>query len=131
VQVADRPLLSLEQFGLGGFDSVRGYRQDRILTDNGVYGSIEARVPIFRIREIQSLAQITPFLDWGTGWNSGNRTTPSQSTLLSMGLGLRWQFSNVVTARLDWGIPLISKDQSNNSLQESGILFSITSNVSR
>lgn len=129
VQLADRPLLSLEQFGLGGFDSIRGYRQDQLLTDNGLYGSIEARIPIFRIREIDSVAQITPFLDWGKGWNSGDRTDPEEKTLASIGIGLRWQFSDRATARLEWGIPLINSNASNNSLQESGILFSLTSNV--
>jgi hemolysin activation/secretion protein len=129
LQLADRPLLSLEQFGLGGFESIRGYRQDQLLTDNGLYGSIEARIPIFRIPKIQSVAQITPFLDWGTGWNSGDRADPEDKTLASIGLGLRWQFSDWATARLEWGIPLINSNSSSNSLQESGVLFSLTSNV--
>lgn len=129
VQMADRPLLSLEQLGLGGFDSVRGYRQDQLLTDNGLYGSIEARIPIFRIRQIDSVAQITPFVDWGMGWNSGDRTDPTEKHLASIGIGLRWQFSDRATARLEWGIPLLNSDSTGDSLQESGILFSLTTNV--
>jgi hemolysin activation/secretion protein len=35
VQFADRALIPREQFGLGGLGSVRGYRQDFLLTDNG------------------------------------------------------------------------------------------------
>lgn len=131
LQLADRPLLSLEQFGLGGFDSIRGYRQDQLLADNGLYGSIEARIPIFRIPQIRSVAQITPFVDWGTAWNSGDRAEPEDKTLASIGLGLRWQFSDWATARLEWGIPLINSNSSSNSLQESGVLFSLTSNVFR
>ena len=126
VQMADRPLLSLEQLGLGGFDSVRGYRQDQLLTDNGLYGSIEARIPIFRIRQIDSVAQITPFVDWGMGWNSGDRTDPTEKHLASIGIGLRWQFSDRATARLEWGIPLLNSDSTGDSLQESGVLFSLT-----
>jgi len=129
VQMADRPLLSLEQLGLGGFDSVRGYRQDQLLTDNGLYGSIEARIPIFRIRQIDSVAQITPFVDWGMGWNSGDRTDPTEKHLASIGIGLRWQFSDRATARLEWGIPLLNSDSTGDSLQESGVLFSLTTNV--
>ena len=34
-QVADRPLVPLEQFGTGGAGSVRGYRQDTLITDGG------------------------------------------------------------------------------------------------
>ena len=45
VQLADRTLVPLEQFGLGGQESVRGYRQDLLLTDNGALASAEVRFP--------------------------------------------------------------------------------------
>ncbi len=48
VQVANRAILPFEQFGLGGVDSVRGYCQDALLADNGVFTSMEARLPIAR-----------------------------------------------------------------------------------
>jgi hypothetical protein len=35
VQLSPDELVPLEQFGLGGIESVRGYRQDALLTDNG------------------------------------------------------------------------------------------------
>ncbi len=35
IQLATEPLVSLEQFALGGPDSIRGYRQYLFLTDNG------------------------------------------------------------------------------------------------
>jgi hemolysin activation/secretion protein len=38
VQLADRALVPLEQIGLGGQDTIRGYRQDVLLTDNGAFG---------------------------------------------------------------------------------------------
>ncbi|MEB3273815.1 MAG: ShlB/FhaC/HecB family hemolysin secretion/activation protein [Prochlorothrix sp.] len=131
MQLADRPLLSLEQFSNGGFGSVRGYRQDKLLSDNGFFGSIEARIPIFRINQINSVAQVTPFFDYGVGWNSGDREEPAEARLASIGLGLRWRFANRVTARLDWGLPLINNgDNDNSSLQESGFLFSIDTDLS-
>jgi hemolysin activation/secretion protein len=49
VQLANKTLLPLEQFGLGGIDSIRGYRQDQLLTDNGLFASAELRVPILRL----------------------------------------------------------------------------------
>ena len=131
VQLADRPLLSLEQFSNGGFGSVRGYRQDKLLSDNGFFGSIEARIPIFRIEQIKSVAQITPFLDYGVGWNSGDRADPVARRLASIGLGLRWRFADRVTTRLDWGVPLINNDDNErSSLQENGFLFSIETDLS-
>jgi len=42
IQLADRPLLSLEQIGIGGVQSVRGYRQDLLLTDSGAIASAGA-----------------------------------------------------------------------------------------
>ncbi len=125
-QLANRPLLSLEQFRLGGLGSVRGYREDRVIADSGVFASLEARVPVIRIPEWESLVQITPFVDIGHGWNTGDRADPDPQTLASVGIGALWQISDRFTARLDYGIPLINGDDSGDSLQESGVLFSIT-----
>lgn len=44
-QVADAPMVSSEQFSLGGFDTVRGYFESETLGDNGVAGTLELRSP--------------------------------------------------------------------------------------
>lgn len=44
-QISDQPLISSEQFGLGGFDSVRGYLESENVGDNGLMGSFELRSP--------------------------------------------------------------------------------------
>lgn len=44
-QLSDQPLVSSEQFGLGGLDSVRGYLESENVGDNGLFGSIEFRTP--------------------------------------------------------------------------------------
>lgn len=134
VQFADRTLVPFEQFGLGGLESVRGYRQDALLTDNGVFASAEVRIPIARFSERNNLLQITPFFDVGTGWNrSGRETSPSSqldnNTLVSVGLGLRLQLQNRLTARLDWGIPIISIPGDKHTWQENGLYFSIIFNA--
>ena len=54
-QLASSSLLPLEQFGLGGLDSIRGYRQDLLLTDNGTFASAEVQIPILRLRETNSI----------------------------------------------------------------------------
>jgi hemolysin activation/secretion protein len=125
IQLSDRPLLSVEQFGLGGIDTVRGYRQDALLTDSGLFGSVEARFPIARMPNWNSTVSLTPFLEFGHGWNRG-RNNPENSTLLAAGLGLRWRVGNQFTARLDWGIPLIALKKSDDpTLQENGIYFTV------
>lgn len=123
VQLADRKLLGLEQFGIGGQTTVRGYRQDQLLTDNGVQASAEIRLPIARVS--QGVLQLTPFIDTGTGWNNGG-SNPRNNTLISTGLGLLWRQGNNFTARLDWGIPLTSVDsQRDKTWQENGLYFSV------
>lgn len=126
-QIANGGLLASEQIGAGGQATVRGYRQDQILSDNAVLASAELRYPILRVPKIKGVLQVTPFLDFGTGWNSSDigRTPLTNKTLLSTGLGLLWQQNNRLTARLDWGIPIISVESEKNSWQENGLHFSV------
>ncbi|MBV6626275.1 MAG: BamA/TamA family outer membrane protein [Rivularia sp. (in: Bacteria)] len=132
VQLADRPLVPLEQIGIGGQESVRGYRQDALLTDNAVFASAEVRLPIARFAGQNNLLQVAPFLDFGTAWNRGGRdesnTQSETETLLSLGLGLRLQLQNRLTARFDWGIPLITVEGDKDTLQENGLYFSVIYN---
>jgi hemolysin activation/secretion protein len=64
---------------------------------------------------------------WAQLWNNSG-TNPDPNTLASVGLGLQLALGNVLQARLDWGIPLISVDSSERTLQEQGLLFSIIVN---
>ena len=128
-QLADRSLVPLEQFSLGGQETVRGYRQDLYLTDSGVSASAEVRFPILRVRQIGGLLQIAPFVDLGTVWNNSGRDNPAASTLASIGIGLRWQMSNRLSARFDWGIPLVGVDSTRRTLQEKGLYFSVDYNL--
>ncbi|MDJ0688732.1 MAG: ShlB/FhaC/HecB family hemolysin secretion/activation protein [Xenococcaceae cyanobacterium MO_188.B32] len=123
-------LLPSEQFSVGGLGSVRGYRQDQLLTDNGLFTSIEVRRTILRISEGQGRLQLIPFIDYGRGWNSSQKTNPEPNDLVSVGVGLQWQQGDNFTARLDWGIPLVDADLRNRTWQENGILFTVQWNPS-
>ncbi|MGM3307446.1 ShlB/FhaC/HecB family hemolysin secretion/activation protein [Anabaena sp. WFMT] len=125
LQLAADSLVPLEQFGLGGQISVRGYRQDTLLTDNGLLFSAEFRLPIVRAAKIGGVLQLTPFIDVGQGWNTKG-DNPSTSTLVGTGLGLLWKQGNNFSARLDWGIPLVSVEGEKSSLQENGLYFSVS-----
>lgn len=126
VQLADRPLLSAEQVGLGGFGSIRGYRQDALLADNGVIANAEFRFPIVTIPK-QAALLLIPFIDVGTAWNSSNIKLPD-NTLASVGLGLQLVTPGNFSARIDWGIPLVNLDSSKKTWQENGIYFSVQYN---
>ncbi len=125
LQLAANPLVPLEQFGLGGQDTVRGYPQNYLLSDSGVFASAELRFPILRVPREQTLVQLTPFIDFGTAWNQRGNPSLRTSTLLGAGLGLRWQQGDALTVRLDYGIPLIDVEKGDNTLQEKGIYFSV------
>jgi hemolysin activation/secretion protein len=127
VQLAGSSLVPLEQFRIGGVDSVRGYRQDLSLGDSGALASAELRIPIFRISKIDGLVQLTPFVDVGTLWNNDNLEIEN-STLPSVGLGLSFSTGDSFNARLDWGIPLTDVKNQSGSLQEDGVYFSLDYN---
>ena len=119
-------LLPLEQFGIGGHDTVRGYRQNALLTDSGIYGSFEVRFPVHKGRDVEGTLYLVPFLDAGVGWNVKPSTNPDDTVLVGTGLGLLWSTSdNNLTARLDFGFPLTSVDSRERTWQESGVYFSI------
>ena len=124
LQIANSPLVPVEQFAIGGLGSVEGYPQNYLSTDNGIFGSIEVRLPILRMPKQKTLLQIVPFIDIGSGWNDDGRSTVS-STLLSAGIGLLWQQGANFNARIDYGIPLKYVPRYGNSLNADGILFSV------
>ena len=123
-QASDRPLVPVEQFSLGGALSIRGYRQDALLGDNGLFSSAEVRATVAQISQLNTSIQLTPFFDFGKVWNSDDLTFDT-STLVSTGIGLRVQSGDYFTARIDYGIPLVDLDSSGDSLQEDGVYFSV------
>ncbi|WP_439956635.1 ShlB/FhaC/HecB family hemolysin secretion/activation protein [Nostoc commune] len=128
LQLSTRALVPLEQFGLGGLRSVRGYRQDILLTDNGFLASAEVQLPVLRVKNVGGVLQVVPFIDFGVGWNSSGNPGPNTNTLLGLGLGLQWQMSDRLNARLDYGIPLTDIQDRGRTLQEDGIYFSVVAN---
>lgn len=122
LQLADRCLVSLEQFSSGGESSVRGYAQDTLLGDNGLFLSVELRNTIARIPKWNTSLELIPFVDLGRIWNSDN-VQLEKNTLSSLGLGLQLLVGDNFTARIDWGIPLTNIESKGDSLQEQGVHF--------
>ncbi|MEM8639055.1 MAG: ShlB/FhaC/HecB family hemolysin secretion/activation protein [Cyanobacteria bacterium P01_G01_bin.54] len=127
-QLSDRPLLSGEQFGLGGQSTVRGYRQNALLTDNGLLGVAELYVPVLTLGDELWTVELIPFFNFGTGWNNGESEQPETQTLVSFGSGLQVSLSDIFSARLDWGIPLVHLSDTNETWQENGLYFQLLYN---
>ena len=125
IQLADNVLLPAEQFAIGGAGSVRGYRQDQLQADNGVFGSLEVQLPIIRHRRSDSVVHLVPFFDWGHVWNAASSEEADPNTISALGLGVQWSWGDRVTARLEYGIPLVNLESRDRTWQENGVLFSI------
>ena len=128
LQLAADPLVPTEQFSLGGVSTVRGYRQDALLTDNGFFAAAELRLPIARFSQLNANLQFSPFVDFGVGWNTDDEET-NFSTLLGTGVGFILQTEERFSARIDWGLPLINNESEDNTLQESGVYFQLQYNL--
>ncbi|WP_242045816.1 MULTISPECIES: ShlB/FhaC/HecB family hemolysin secretion/activation protein [unclassified Calothrix] len=120
-QLTPNSLLSIEKLSLGGVDTVRGYRQNQLVSDNGVLASIEFRLPLSN--QLKTV-QLTPFFEIGGGWNN-RAENPDPGIIASLGTGLRWQVTPDLNLSLDYGIPLIAVKDKGNSLQDNGLYFSL------
>jgi hemolysin activation/secretion protein len=137
-QIADRPLLSLEQLELGGISSVRGYLENQALRDNGVLASLEVRVPVWEDKDHNALVSLAPFTDLGVGWDNVETSGPGAANNMgeqgvimpSAGLGLLFAPIKYVNGQIYWGYGF-NRDQVPNGhgLQNQGLEFSLVFNA--
>lgn len=110
-------LLPSEQFGLGGYDTVRGYNMRELSTEQGLLLSGEVRSPALPvlhyfkwIKPVDAI-QFLVFLDYGYGrFKKSLPFDEKNQYLLGAGPGLRYTLDPYLTARLDWGIKLHKKE---------------------
>ncbi len=113
------PLLAIEKYGLGGAHSVRGYRENLFVRDEGWLGSLEARYAVRPNR-----LSLAVFLDAGGASSLGPKK--NRESLESLGAGLLWTPSKNLDIRGYWGKALTSVDLGpNRHLQDDGVHFSI------
>jgi hemolysin activation/secretion protein len=124
VQLSEDPLLSVEQYSAGGHASVRGYRENQLVRDQGYFGSVELRWPLWRDPvDGRTLVQLAPFFDVGGAWNR-NRPTGSPTTLYSTGLALRVQPWPFLRGELTWAERLADVERP-EGLQGDGVQFRV------
>lgn len=109
-QITGDPLLSSEQYSIGGLNSVRGYLEAERLGDYGVRGTVELRSPSFG-------ALISPHIDnWrvfsfadGAGAALREPLPQEQSTfaLGSVGVGTQMTAFKILNAVVDLALPLV------------------------
>ena len=127
-QLSDEPLLSLEQFSIGGMQSVRGYRENQLLRDNGVFASAELRIPLWLAKDKTPIISIAPFFDWGAGWNV-NKIDDNYLPIYSAGIGLLITATKHAQVTFYWGHPFVDFHENKTSLQDYGIHFAVSINA--
>jgi hemolysin activation/secretion protein len=108
-QFTTEPLISNEQFAIGGMDSVRGYLESEELGDLGFSGSVELRTPSLGAWP-RHVSQLYLFAFCDAGVVSIIDPLPGQarrSDLSSWGLGFRFNGFGGLQAILDWAYPLV------------------------
>lgn len=108
-QISDTPLISNEQFSLGGAESVRGYFETQSLADDALFGSLEIYSPHLGPADWSYLdnLKLLGFFDVGKGWIKDPLPGNSKGDfLLAGGIGLHFQVLKHLSGVLDLGIPL-------------------------
>ena len=125
-QLANDPLLSSQQFVIGGAQSVRGFRQNVRVGDNGIRFSLENRWIALRDEANESAKlQFLPFVELGGVWNNPRNPNalPTQNFIAAGGLGAIFEPTKGLTLRLDYAIPFLQLADKSTNLQDSSLYF--------
>lgn len=109
-QVASSPLISNEQFSMGGMQSVRGYFETQALADDGFTGSLELKSPRLVPLNMDYINKMNALVFVDGGYGTIQQALPgnkSSFALASTGLGVQFQVWKYFSGILDLGIPLL------------------------
>jgi hemolysin activation/secretion protein len=125
-QFSSDTLVAIEKYAVGGRYSVRGYRENQFVRDNGMNASLEWRIPLYA-KEGQNKIQMVPFIDYGMSWDTDEELSNTESqSISSMGLGLLWDPTMQFHMELYWGHALDDvPTPTDKDLQDDGIHFQI------
>jgi hemolysin activation/secretion protein len=120
-QLSPQNLPPIEQFQLGGANTVRGYNEGVLLGDNGYFVSAELRIPLPFLPEtiggvpIRDKFSGVAFVDHGAAFTPISNTYNGNNYLTSVGFGLRAALTKYLNGRVDYGFRL-NKVQPNQSV---------------
>lgn len=113
-QIADQPLISNEQYGAGGMESVRGYKESEAFGDHAFHGSLELSFP-----DLVDLSgfKVTPYLFYDYAYLKIMDPLPEQDegiTLQGLGGGLRGEATKYISFQVDVAMALEDTAQVKN-----------------
>jgi hemolysin activation/secretion protein len=126
-QFTNNMLVTGEQFGLGGMDSVRGFLEREVTSDSGYRGTAEVYSPDFGGRTgIGGLrTRALAFVDWGGVQR--NHPAPGEierQHIASAGLGARIAHGTNFSLRADWA--MVWNEGGNQGSGDSRVHFSLS-----
>ncbi len=115
-QWSPKPLISNEQFALGGMSSVRGYHEGEIYGDSGWSISLEPRAPLFEIAAIgvdenttACMLHLSTFFDYGQAYLADAQPgSASHFNLCGTGVAATLNIGQHLGAQLCLALPLIT-----------------------
>lgn len=118
-QASTQNLLPSEQSGLGGYNTVRGYKERQVNADNALLISTELRSPPLSLLKKKGyngeMLQFLAFLDYGIGRDvRTEENVPKTEYLLSFGPGVRYELGPYINFRGDLGIQIKQLEVANN-----------------
>lgn len=129
VQLAHEPLLAMYKMPVGGRYSVRGYRENQFVRDNGVTASVEYQFPLIvdetgRPRDALKLAAFT---DYGVSWDEDSLlATSHKARIASAGLGLLWDPTPGFHMDVYWGAAFDEQQNATETLQDRGFNYRLS-----
>lgn len=120
MQLSNDQLLPTVQYSIGGYDTIRGYRENTLVRDNGFMLSGELHYPILKHKEYGEL-KIIPFIDYGNAWDYHNS---KHKYLLGSGLGFILSKNKKYSAELFFAHDIEqAPEYMDENLQDNGIYF--------
>ena len=133
LQGSNANLAPSEQLGLGGYDTVRGYDEREVNTDDGFVFSTEVRTPTVSFGDLggcpvfKDELQFLAFWDYGDGSNHTPLPGETNETpLSSVGAGLRYTINTYLSVRYDYAFQLLRTglDNDRGSRSDIGVVVS-------
>jgi hypothetical protein len=111
-QIASEPLISNEQFGAGGVNSVRGYREGEVFGDDGWHASLEQKTPAYIVGPLGAHERLAVrgsiFMDYAEAYLLDPQGQKNRIPLWGIGAGAVISLGTYWEARLIFSEPLLT-----------------------
>ena len=118
-QYSPDPLISNEEFGIGGMSSIRGYHEGDAFGDSGWSVGIEPHTPDYKVASVGSEGNVIPwtvrfstFMDFGQEYlNNASPGIKSYYNLAGAGAAVSMNVGDHFSAKVNVGVPMENTQQ--------------------